>query len=101
MHARSVYTGVGPRLAGDSVMITQTPFDRPSAAGVMKSRRTQRQRFPGALAARASSSGMAIESVGGVRPEVDAAIRAALGSCLTETDLGIGKKYTASSYVPL
>lgn len=42
----------------------------------------------------ASATGdLGIESVGASRPEVEAAIQAALGNCLTETDLGIGKKY--------
>lgn len=34
-----------------------------------------------------------IEAVGGVRPEIDAAVLQALGQCLTDTDLGMGKKY--------
>jgi hypothetical protein len=45
-------------------------------------------------AARASQSAPGIEAVSGVRPEVDAAISAALGNCLTQTDLGVGNKYT-------
>ena len=38
----------------------------------------------------------AIESVGQLRPEVEEALEAALDNCLTDTDLGMGKKYTAS-----
>jgi len=34
-----------------------------------------------------------IEAVDGIRPEVDAAISAALNSCITETNLGVGKQY--------
>ena len=43
--------------------------------------------------ASSTASDLGIESVQGIRPEVDAAIAAALPHCLTETDLGIGKKY--------
>lgn len=35
-----------------------------------------------------------IETIGGIRPEIDEAIKAALNNCLTETNLDIGKKYT-------
>jgi hypothetical protein len=46
------------------------------------------------MVAHASATGdLGIESVGASRPEVEAAIQAALGACLTETDLDIGKKY--------
>jgi hypothetical protein len=34
--------------------------------------------------------------VGQLRPEVEEALEAALDNCLTDTDLGMGKKYTAS-----
>lgn len=39
-------------------------------------------------------SGPGIEPIGGVRPEIDAAVGAALDHCLTQTDLGMGQKYT-------
>ena len=45
------------------------------------------------MAHASASSDLGIESVGGIRPEVEEAIQAALVNCLTETDLGIGKKY--------
>ena len=32
------------------------------------------------------------EALAGLRPETDAAIKAALHMCLTETDLGLGKR---------
>ena len=38
-----------------------------------------------------------VESIAGLRPEVDAAILAALDATLTETDLGLGRKYKASA----
>ncbi|KAG7675229.1 hypothetical protein Ndes2526B_g08094 [Nannochloris sp. 'desiccata'] len=43
--------------------------------------------------ASSATNDLGIESVGGIRPEVEAAIEAALDNCLTETDVGIGKKY--------
>ncbi|PSC76321.1 Phosphoribosylaminoimidazole-succinocarboxam ide chloroplastic [Micractinium conductrix] len=46
------------------------------------------------VAAAAAPSAGGIEAVSGVRPEVDAAIAAALDRCVTESDLGMGKKYT-------
>ena len=48
-----------------------------------------------------SSSDLGIESVGGIRPEVDAAIQAALDNCLTETDLGNGTKYRVRMLCPI
>ena len=45
------------------------------------------------IKASAAANDLGIESVGGIRPEVEAAIEAALDNCLTETDVGIGKKY--------
>ena len=50
------------------------------------------------LAVQAAASAAGIEAVGGVRPEIDAAVQQALDQCLTDTDLGMGKKYTASSW---
>jgi hypothetical protein len=44
----------------------------------------------------AAAKDLGIESVGGIRPEVEAAIEAALDKCLIETDVGIGKKYRVS-----
>lgn len=52
------------------------------------SQRSKRRASP-VLAAAATG----IEAVGGVRPEIDAAVLQALGQCLTDTDLGMGKKY--------
>jgi hypothetical protein len=46
-----------------------------------------------AVQASAATNNLGIESVGGIRPEVEAAIEAALDNCLVETDVGIGKKY--------
>jgi hypothetical protein len=46
-----------------------------------------------AAAAAAASAPGGVEAVAGLRPEIDAAVTAALGSCLTETNLGVGKKY--------
>jgi hypothetical protein len=43
--------------------------------------------------ASSATNDLGIESVGGIRTEVEAAIEAALDNCLTETDVGIGKKY--------
>lgn len=34
-----------------------------------------------------------IESVTGLSPAIDAAVDQALGHCLTDTELGVGKKY--------
>jgi hypothetical protein len=48
------------------------------------------KRFPCNLAATDDAQ---IESVEGIRSEVDAAIRSAIGACLTETDLGLGTRY--------
>lgn len=45
-----------------------------------------------AAAVRAAAAA-GIEPIGGVRPEIDAAVQGALDHCLTETDLGMGKKY--------
>lgn len=49
------------------------------------------------VAAAAAPSAGGIEAVSGVRPEVDAAIAAALDRCVTESDLGMGKKYTVGA----
>lgn len=51
------------------------------------------RRAAGVVRASAAAPAGGIEAVGGVRPEIDAAIAAALDSCITETDLGMGKKY--------
>lgn len=48
--------------------------------------------------ASSATNDLGIESVGGIRPEVEAAIEAALDNCLTETDVGIGKKYRVGYY---
>lgn len=48
------------------------------------------------LNAAMSGSDLTIESVAGVRPEIDSAVDAALDRCLTDTDLGMGKKYRVS-----
>ena len=45
--------------------------------------------LPRASALRSSQ----IESVGAARPDVEAAIQKALSACLTDTNLGVGKKY--------
>ncbi|KAL4448091.1 hypothetical protein ABPG75_005310 [Micractinium tetrahymenae] len=61
----------------------------------MRSTTSQRAGRRAAAAVRASAAAPAggIEAVGGVRPEIDAAIAAALDRCITDTDLGMGKKY--------
>ena len=66
-------------------------------AGSMK-RMPAPQRNGRHLAVHAAASAAGIEAVGGVRPEIDAAVQQALDQCLTDTDLGMGKKYTASSW---
>jgi hypothetical protein len=81
---------------------------RPSAAGQRSasgsSSSSSSKRMPAPqrngrhLAVQAAASAAGIEAVGGVRPEIDAAVQQALDQCLTDTDLGMGKKYTASSW---
>ncbi|PRW59335.1 Phosphoribosylaminoimidazole-succinocarboxam ide chloroplastic [Chlorella sorokiniana] len=51
------------------------------------------QRAGRRAAVRAAAAAAGIEPIGGVRPEIDAAVQDALSHCLTETDLGMGKKY--------
>ena len=51
------------------------------------------QRAGRQAAVRAAAAAAGIEPIGGVRPEIDAAVQGALDICLTETDLGMGKKY--------
>ncbi len=41
----------------------------------------------------AAASSSAVEAVSGIRPEVNAAIAAAINDCIVDTELGIGKKY--------
>jgi len=48
--------------------------------------------------ASSATNDLGIESVGGIRTEVETAIEAALNNCLIETDVGIGKKYRVSYY---
>ena len=54
-----------------------------------------------ALDAVTSGSDFIIESVTGVRREIDAAVEAALDRCLTDTDLGMGNKYRVSHFLSL
>lgn len=59
----------------------------------------QSRRRPTAAPVRAAGAAAAdIEAVEGVRPEIDAAVQQALGQCLTDSDLGMGKKYKVRGY---
>lgn len=73
------------------------PANTVSALNTASSQRVPApQRGQRRVAVQAAASAAGIEAVGGVRPEIDAAVQQALDQCLTHTDLGMGKKYTAS-----
>lgn len=55
------------------------------------------QRGARATVAVRAAAAAGIEPIGNVRPEIDAAVQRALDRCLTETDLGMGKKYRVRS----
>lgn len=64
----------------------------PGYTACRRSVRQQRRGRPGGAAVVAAAAA-GIEAVGGMRPEIDGAIQQALSQCLTDTDLGMGKKY--------
>ena len=63
-------------------------------------RRQQQRRCRGPAMSVRAAAAEGVEAVTGVRPEVDAAIQAALHATLTETDLGMGRKYKVGGPAP-
>lgn len=86
LHAVATVSRPGRRPHGASQQCSSLT-NRPSVA------RRAGRRASAAVRASAAARAGGIEAVGGVRPEIDAAIAAALDRCVTETDLGMGKKY--------
>lgn len=85
MHAQAVqHSQAAP--SGRPAAPMRASSSRRAGAGCM-----QRAGRRAAVVAAAAAAG--IEPIGGVRPEIDVAVQGALDRCLTETDLGMGKKY--------
>lgn len=71
-------------------------WQRSSSGARLLAARHAGPRTGAALRVCAAAGVAGIEAVEGVRPEIDAAVASALDHCITDTDLGIGKKYKVS-----
>lgn len=91
--------GSAQRPAGPFILNTARPISNISCnLGVqMPRQRTYNGSARHVITHASAASDLGIESVGDARPAVEEAIQAALNNCLTETDLGIGRKYRVRS----
>lgn len=94
--AGSVHAATVPALCIRQPRLTQAAaWQRASSSAVRTAGARPARRSTGtAVRAAAPAAAGGIERAEGVRTELDAVIATALDQCLTDTDLGMGKKYT-------